>query len=236
MMTPRPLARMRRAAWLLVASALLTLAGCDPRALLYFLQPFEPTIAPEGPDLKGKKVIVLTHAAAGTQNDFRAIDHELTREFVKLLREKVKKIEVVEPQKVWDWIDAHPSWTDPSEAAKDLDADVAIFLEIEQFQVQDPSSPGLFKGVSKVHIQVTELLHPKNDKGKEQKDQPREPEVIFDQYRETDFPNRGPMPEAPGVSRAGFKNKFLKLVATELSWHFVDRGFGDDIQDTKIYQ
>ena len=48
-MTPRPLARMRRAAWLLAAVGLLTLAGCDPRSIFYFLQPFEPTIAPPGP-------------------------------------------------------------------------------------------------------------------------------------------------------------------------------------------
>lgn len=238
MMTPRPLARMRRAAaGLAIAAGLLSMmAGCDPRALLYFLQPFEPTIPPEGPDLKGKKVVVLTHAAAGTQNDFRSLDHELTREFIKLVREKAKKVEVVDPQKVWDWVEAHPSWTDPSEAAEAFEADVVIFLEIESFRIQEPTSPGLFKGYSKIHIQVTERHYPKNDKGKELKDQPKEAEVVYDAYRETDFPNRGHMEESPTVSRSSFKSKFLKLVATELSWHFVDHAHGDDIQDTNLYK
>jgi len=237
MTTPRPVARTRRTALrlALAAAGLLSLAGCDPRTLFYFLQPFEPGIAPTGPSLKGKRVVVLTHAASGTQNDFRAVDRELTREFVSILREKVKKIDVVEPQKVWDWADAHPSWSEPSEAAKAFDADVVIFLEIEEFQIRDPSSPGLFKGLSKVHIQVTELQHPKNSKGKLQTDKPKEPDVIFDNVRDTEFPSRGPMPMDSGVSAAGFKNKFVKLVASELSWFFVDRAYGDDIQDTKIY-
>ena len=36
---------MRLAAVILVAGAsLIAISGCDPRALAYFLQPFEPTI------------------------------------------------------------------------------------------------------------------------------------------------------------------------------------------------
>jgi hypothetical protein len=235
-MTPRPLARTRRAflGAALAGSVLFCTAGCDPRALLYFLQPFEPTIPPEGPSLKGKRVVVLTHAVSGTQTDFRSLDRELTREFVSILREKIKRVDVVEPQKVWEWVEAHPSWSEPAEAARFFEADIVIFLEVEAFQIQDPSSPGLFHGVSKVHIQVTELQHPKNARGKEEKDKPKEPEVIYEAVRDTQFPSRGPMPEGGGVSRGGFKNKFLKLVAAEISWHFVDRAYGDDIQDAKI--
>lgn len=235
-MTPRPLARTRRVACkLLLASAgLLLLAGCDPRALLYFLQPFEPTIPPTGPVLKGRKVVVLTHATSSATSDFRSVDRELTREFVKILRDNVKRIEVIEPQRVWDWVDAHPSWSEPAEAAKAFDADVVIFLEMEGFQIQDPSSPGLFKGLAKTHVQVTELAYPKNSKGKPQTDKPKEPDVIFDEIRDTEFPKRGHMEMDASVSRAGFKNKFVKLVATELSWYFVDHAYGDDIQDTRI--
>lgn len=236
MMTPRPIARMRRAilGLSLAAVGLMFLAGCDPRSLIYFLQPFDPTIPPEGPSLKSKRVVVLTHAVSGTQTDFRSLDRELTREFVAILREKVKHIEVVEPQKVWEWVEAHPSWSEPAEAAIFFEADVVIFLEVEGFQIQDPSSPGLFHGVSKVQVRVTEMKHPKNAKGKEEKDKPKEPEVVYEAVRDTTFPSRGPMPEGGGVSRGGFKNKFLKLVATELSWHFVDRPYGDDIQDARI--
>lgn len=237
MTTPRPLARMRRAAGLLIAAAgLLALAGCDPRALLYFLQPNEPTIAPEYTgSLKGKRVVLLTHAVSAAQGESLAIDRELARELVPLLREKIKKVDVVDPSKVWDWAEAHPSWTDPAEAARAFEADAVIFLEVEGFQIADPSSPGLYQGVSRVHIQMTELKHPVNSKGKPMTDQPREAEVVFDSYRDTQFPSRGHMPDT-GISRASFKNKFLKEVAMEVSWHFVSRAHGDDIQDTRIYK
>ena len=51
MTTPRPHARTRRAAASIVVTAagLLALAGCDPRTVLYFLQPFEPTVPAPGP-------------------------------------------------------------------------------------------------------------------------------------------------------------------------------------------
>jgi hypothetical protein len=240
MTTPRPLARTRRAAIgiTLASAGILSLAGCDPRALLYFLQPYEPTIPPESTgsfDLKGKRVVILTHAVSTARADFPAVDHEIVRELVKIMHEKVKKIDIVEPQKVWDWADAHPSWSDPSEAAKAFEADMVIFLEVEEFRISDPSSPGLFKGMAKTHIQVTELKYPTNSKGKELTDKPKEPEVVYDNIASSEFPRRGPMPMEAGVSRSGFKNKFLKLVATEVSWHFVEHAHGDDIQDTKIY-
>ena len=168
-MTPRPLARMRRtaAASLLLAAGLLIVAGCDPRPYFYFLQPFEPTVAPP---FKGsfekKRVVVLTHAVSGTQNDFLSLDRDLAREFGRLLREKVKKIDLVDQDKVWDWVEGHPNWTDPADAAKAFEADMVIFLEIESFQIQDPHSPGLLEGTARTHMQAVELDYPKNSKGK----------------------------------------------------------------------
>src|SRR4051794_14040649 len=115
-MTPRPHARTRRAAALTIAAAgLLTLAGCDPRALLYFLQPNDPTIPPPkgSPALKGKRVVLLTHSVAST-GDFVSLDRDLHREFANILRENVKKIDLVNPDKVWAWVEGHPNWTDPA--------------------------------------------------------------------------------------------------------------------------
>ena len=151
-MTPRPHARTRRAVALLAlaAAGLLSLTGCDPRTLIYFLQPFEPTISAPGPSLKGKKVVVLTHAASGAGTEFQAIDRELAKELVSLFRKNVKKIEVVDPEKVAAWADEHPTWTDPSEVARAFEADIVIFLEIEAFQVQSAQQPrharGQFQG------------------------------------------------------------------------------------------
>ncbi len=237
-MTPRSPknAWTRRAALTFIASSagLLTLPGCDPRTLFYFLQPFEPTIPAPGPSLKGKKVVILTTASANALGASQAIDREINRELATILKANVKKIDLVEPDKVWSWVEAHPTWTDPADAAKAFEADIVIFLEISNFQIEDPKSPGLFEGNSSIHIQVFELAHPKNTKGKPNTAVPKESSSIYEDQRDTVFPIRGPIPAGAGVSRPAFKNKFTKLVATEVSWHFIEHAPGDDIQDVKF--
>jgi hypothetical protein len=236
-MPPRTQGRTWRAAALVVlALGLGSLAGCDPRPIFYFLQPFEPTIPPPGPVLKGKKVVVLTHATAGSQAEFPSLERDLNREFVVQLRKKNKKIHVVDPDKVANWVEDHPKWTDPADAARDHEADVVIFLELEQFQIQAPGDLNVLQGSAKVHIQAFELDFPKNSKGKPIKDKPKESRPIYDDYQETTFPIRGPVPMDSGIGRAAFKSRLVQVVAAEVSWHFVEHSQEEVIQDVKFNQ
>ena len=236
-MTPQPRVTTRRAAvglMVLAAAGMIAFAGCDPRTLIYFLQPNDPTVPAPGPSLKGKKVVVLTTAAPTALTDYQAIDRELNRELLRIFREKVKKVELVDSDKVATWIQAHPTWTDPGEVAKAFEADIVVFLEINSFSIEDFKSPGLLEGNSEVHIQVVELAHPKNSKGKVNNSAPKEANKIYEEDWKTIFPKRGPVSLDSGVSRSVFKTKFLKLVASELSWQFVEHATGDDIQDVKF--
>src|SRR5262249_26734863 len=157
-----------------------------------------------------------------------------TREVATLLREKVRRIDLVEPDKVWTWVEAHPRWTDPAELARAFEADAVVFLEIEAFQLQNPADINVYQGTAKTHIMVTEMAYPKNSRGRSITDQPKEPKTIYDDYRDTEFPIRGPIPIDSGVSRGAFKTKFLKVVAAEISWHFVEHSPEEDIQDVKF--
>lgn len=233
-MTPQMMTRMRRLAAALVAMSLLTtLTGCDPRTLIYFLQPYEPTIPAPGPSLKNKKVVVLSAADAATLGRFPGLERDLARQFTNNLK-KNKKITTVETEKVANWLEAHPDWSDPAEAARDFEADVVIVLEVEQFQTRHPGSLNVLEGSSKVHIRAFELAHPKNSKGKPITDQPKESEEIYDDYQETTFPIRGPIPMDSGVGESTFKNKLLQVVADECSWHFIEHSQGDIIQDVRF--
>jgi len=235
-MTPRTHAWTRRAALatLFAGTSLTTLPGCDPRTLLFFLQPFDPTIPAPGPALKGKKVVVLTHVSSGAGADYGDLGRELTREVASALRKNVKKIQVVDPDKVAGWAEAHPSWTDPTEAAKAFEADMAILLDVTSFVTEDPRSPTLMEGTSEIHIQAWELAHPKDSSGHAKKSQPKEGNKVYEEQADTKFPVRGPIPRDTGISPSSFRIKFLKLVATEISWHFVEHAPGDDIQDVKF--
>jgi hypothetical protein len=237
-MTPRLLAsakvRLAMAA-VLAGGALIATGGCDPRTLAYFLQPFEPTIPPPcETSFEGKKVVVLCHVASNSMAEYSSLDRDLSREFTSILRKKVKKIVVVDPDKVATWVEAHPKWTAPAEIANDFNADIVVFLEVEQFQIQSPGDLNMLHGESKVHIQAFEMQYPKNSKDKPIKDQPKEPVSIYDDYGESMFPDRGPIPAESASSRSKFRIKFVKIVAKEVSWHFIEHAEDDSIQDSRI--
>ncbi|MGC8641293.1 MAG: hypothetical protein ACP5XB_15625 [Isosphaeraceae bacterium] len=236
-MTPGTRAILRRAAVMLVmVGGLVALVGCDPRPFFFFLQPFDPMIEPPGPSLQGKKVVVLTHATSGSQSEFPTLERELSREFISNLKKKVKKITVVDPDKVTTWVEGHPKWTDPSDAARDFEADVVIFLEMEMFRIQAPGDLNVLQGSSKVHIQAFAMEYPKNSKGWPIKDQPKESHSIYDDYQESSFPIRGPVPMDSGVGRNAFKTKFVQVIAAECSWHFVEHSPDDMIQEVRFNQ
>jgi hypothetical protein len=234
-MTPRPHAWTRRAALattLLAGASLLSLPGCGE--FLYFLQPYDPVEPAPGPKLKGKTVVVLTHVSPGAGSDYGDLSRDLSREVTSLLRKGVKNIKVIDPEKIAEWVAAHPSWTDPAEAAKAFEADAAIFLDVTNFDTEDAKSPGLMYGESNIHIQLWEIAHPKNSDGKEIKSQPKESIKTYEEQADSTFPDRGPVSKDNGVSPSSFRIKFLKLVALEISWHFVDKAPGDDIQDLRF--
>jgi hypothetical protein len=237
-MTPRLLASVRlRLAFvtLLAGVSLVAISGCDPREIMYFLQPFSPTIPPKSEIIfEGKKVVVVCHATGGTMGEYPSLERDLCREVSAIFKKKVKKVVMVDPDKVATWVEAHPKWTDPSDIGIDFEADYVIFLEIEQFQLQAPGDLNVLHGESKVHVVAYEMAYQKNSKDKPLKDQPKEAESKYDDYAETSFPSRGPIPVDSSMSRSKFRTKFLKVVAAEVSWHFVEHGEDDTIQDSRI--
>jgi hypothetical protein len=183
-------------------------------AVNYFRQPFEESpIEPNGPSLEGKNVVILCNVSPGAAAEFPSLEREVPRMLAEILRKKVKKITIVEPDKFNWWVKTQPRDTEP-----DLGVDVAIVLEIEQFQSQSPGDLNMVHGDSKVHIQVFEMNYPKNSRGRLIREYAHE---IYNEYAESTFPKRGPLPIDTGTSRNAFKHTFLNIVVKEISWHFV---------------
>lgn len=237
-MAPRSLAKPRvRLALvaLLAGGLLLPLSGCDPRTTLYFLQPFDPTIAPDcDTSFQGKKVVILCRAVADSMGEYSSLERDLSRELAFIFRKKIKKVTVVNPDKVATWVDAHPKETDPAEIARDFDADIVVYLEVEQFQVQHPGDLNMLHGEARVHIKAYEMDYPKNSKDKPIKDQPKEAHEIYDSVSEPSFPDRGPIPIDTGSSKGKFRITFVKILAKDISWHFIEHAPDDSIQDSRI--
>jgi hypothetical protein len=202
---------------------------------MYFLQPFEPEIPPPCPSLKDKQVVVLARAARAAQGDYIAVDRELSNRLVRILQDKVKRIEVVDLGKVRAWAEQNPTSTDPTDAARAFDADVVLYLEALEFRVDSPESPGLYAGHSRVYLKAVELKHPENPKGNPILERPKEPNLLHEAEVETDFPRvQGSLPVDVTVSRTSFRNRFLDIVAAEVSWHFVPHAPGDNVQNVRF--
>jgi hypothetical protein len=184
--------------------------------------------------LENKKIVILCNVTSAAMAEFPSLERDVPRDLASVFRKKVKKITIVDPDKVATWVEAHPHWTDPGDAGRDFGADVVMFLEVEQFQSQTPGDLNMVHGDARVHIQVFEMQYPKNSKDKPLKDQPKEAHNIYDSYAESSFPNRGPLPIDTGTSRAQFKHTFLKIVVKEISWHFVEHREEDSIQDSRL--
>lgn len=225
----RVLAGSAAAGTLLAASA-----GCDPRMAMYFLQPFDPKIPPVGPSLKNKTVAILPLTNSGSMIDFPGLDRDLANQLGQRLASEGKRVRVIPSKKVFDWIAANPSWNDPSELGRELNADMVILLEVDAMQYRSAASPGLFQGVSKINLQVTEMKPATDDDGKILKNEPKVGEVIYSETVATTFPERGPVPADAKVTATAFKTKFLRRVVEELSWQFVNHEAGDLVQDTRF--
>ncbi len=237
-MTPRTLANPRlhmALVALMAGGSLVAISGCDPRTLAYFLQPFDATVAPpfEG-SLQGKKVVILCRAVPDATGDSTSVERDLSHNLASILRKKVKKIQLIDPDKVATWIEAHPRETDPAELARDFDADTVIYLEVEQFQTQSPADLNMIHGEARVHIKAYEMDYPKNSKGKPIKDQPKEATEVFENVVDSSFPERGPLPIDSGSSQAKFRITYLKVVAKQISWEFIEHAPDDSIQDSRI--
>ena len=94
------------------------------------------------------------------------------------------------------------------------------------------------EGNSNIRIHVWELRSPQRTaRGtRTEKHEPKAWNQVYEEQADTTFPVRGrDASRDVGVSEACFQDSsFLKLVANELSWHFVEHEPGDDIQDVKF--
>ena len=166
--------------------------------------------------------------------EFPSLERDLPRELASILRKKVKKITVVDPDKVAHLGRSPPALDRSGRRGAGLQCRHRHLSRSRAVSDPVPGDLNMVHGESKVHIQVFEMQYPKNSKDKPIKDQPKEAHNIYDEYAESSFPNRGPLPIDTGTAERAFKNTFLRIVVKEVSWHFVEHAEDDSIQDSRI--
>jgi hypothetical protein len=181
---------------------LLLTAGCSMLpALAYVIDPED--VDPEFEDLKGKRVAVICRATS-LEYAHPTVSRDLAVRVAALLREKVKKVEVVDERELSDWVDKH-DWHDYREVGRALKADMVVGIDLERFELSRGST--LLQGHADVRLAVYDVKE--NTKVWE----PARPVSVK-------FPN-SPY-AAADRQEDDFRRQFLGVVAERVARHFYE--------------
>jgi hypothetical protein len=204
--------------------------GCNLMALPFFLIPgMEPKhearckLTPHEKD-KEVKVVILSSSGLETRPEFLRVDRELSRLLYQHLEEGFKKnkekVTLVAVSQVEKYKDEHPNWhsLSPAEIGKHFNADYVIDLEINAVTLYEQGSANtLFRGHAEISIDVVDVY------------KPTEGPIYREEYT-VDYPRaRGPIPASEG-NVPQFRQRFLSVIARELSWRFTAHLVEDDFR------
>jgi hypothetical protein len=208
----------------------VSVTGCNMMALPFFLLPgMEPKhearckLVPHDPD-RGARVVILASCGLETRPEFLRVDRELGRLVYMQLEEGFKKnkerVALVPISQVEKYKDDHPNWhsLSPEEVGKHFRADYVINLEISSMRLYEPGSINtLFRGHAEISLDVVDIL--KSADG-----------PIYREEYTVDYPRaRGPIPASESNIQQ-FRQRFLSVVARELSWRFTAHLVEDDFK------
>ena len=122
-----------RAALLMCWVALLPLAGCTTVAsLVYVIK--GTNVDAQYTGLKGKRVAVVCRPTAALQYGRTSVAKDLAKQVAYLLRDNVRKIDIVNPEKVNEWMDEN-TWDEYAEVGEAFDAQLVVAIDLEEFSL-----------------------------------------------------------------------------------------------------
>lgn len=140
----------KRSLWILLL-LLPALSGC--RGFKYLMYLFAPeagmkTVEAEYKKLPGNTVAVVIFADDGTLYDYPDVRREMSEVISRELGEKVKDVTTISPTRVVKYQDDNVYWARKrkAELAKDLDADLVLFVSLRDYSMREPGSINLFRG------------------------------------------------------------------------------------------
>lgn len=184
---------------------LLSTTGCQVLMLTSALLFKGTDVDPEFADLKGKTVAVVCRPTQSVQYTSPYASRELAAEISALLKTNVKKIKIIDQQKVNKWVDENPADAEYADIGKGLKADMLVAVELESFSLR--AGQTLFQGHANVAVHVYDCQ--KTGGGKE---------VFHKSMPEIVYPRN--MPVATDRKEAEFRHEYVVVMATRIAQFF----------------
>lgn len=163
-------------------------------------------------ELKGKKVAVVCRPLVELQYSSSSAAQRLAGTVTLLLKDKVKKIELVSQQKIETWTDAN-DWQDFAEVGKAMKTDYVVGVEIEDFKLYQGQT--IYQGRARVSVKVCDMA-----KGGEVVYEKSIPEIVY--------PPQGGVPTSEKPEEE-FRRQFIGVVAEQVGRLFYGYDYRRDV-------
>lgn len=210
------LRRLPRRSFPLVGAMLLTLVAATGCRDVFFTVAylFKGTeIEAECKELKGKKVAVVCRPLVSMQYRNAGVAKDLAREVGMLLKKNVPKIQLIDHNKVAEWMDENGygeiEYVDVGRAVK---ADLVVGIDLEQFDLL--AAQTIFQGKANVSLKVYNC---KNGS------------VVFSKHPpQTTYPPNHVI-STTGKQESDFRREFIAVLSDQIARHFYDHDPHADI-------
>lgn len=205
-----------------VALLALGLSGCQTVMMLGYLIGGPPSSDPDfhvktkrSLDKKGTTVLVYCYAPKELKWDNEKIDYDVAKHLAHQLMNR--KIAVIDPDRVYDWLDKHDKWKKTSELGRAFKVDYVIHVDLKEYSLFEPRSSNLYRGHADVQVNVVKM-----------DDDRRDGNVIYTNAVKSHYPTRGPVDQNQ-MSFAEFKKRYLSALSYEIGTLFFSTETGDEI-------
>jgi len=189
-------------------------AGCEilGQAIAVGIAPRHPKKKIEAEfDLKAKRLVIVPYAGNDVLFEYPTAPLEVSREIVhQVIGNLGKRVEsIIHPVQVARWQESNLEWPNMSlEAiAETFEADVLLYVELEQYTMLESGSPNLMRGQVRARIQVVEAGAEANP--------------VYESRVETQFPEQRPVAEGE-VSLRRIRAVTTRLFARDVVRRFYD--------------
>lgn len=153
--------------------------------------------------LQGKRVVVMCRPPATNEFRHAGASRSLSQRVSELLVEHVKKVDVVNPREVDNWVD-ESDWGDFRELAETVHADIVVHIELDNFDLYKGKT--LYQGKADVTVSVYDM----RDKSK----------LLWSrEMGEVLYPVNSGIP-AQDKPPQQFEREFVQIVAEQIAVHF----------------
>lgn len=231
MTSVRPAMAIRPRFWRALAILFLVAgqSGCQPFMLLGYLLGGPPSTDPDfhqktKQTLEGKNKVTLVYCYASKELkwDHESVDFDLAKHVAYQLNGK--KIKVVDPDRVYAWLDKHDRWRKTAEIGAAFKADYIVHIDVKDYSLTEANVNNLYRGRADCIVNVVKMDENKRDGA-----------VIYTTSLKSNFPKNGPVDQA-AMPFTEFKKRYLSALSYEIGKLFFSTETGDDIPYSMLQQ